>query len=263
MDLISEALIIRIKDGQAAESVDLVAAETAFTLYVNGELLVSLLCSPAELDAMAIGFLLSEGMLRDRESLLSVAVDEAGSAVAVKLKDLPAGWQQLMHKRTITSGCGQGVTFTDPRDLKSLPPRRHLVRTSPPAIRRLLQEFRTLSDLYVKTGGAHSAALADDKKILLFAEDIGRHNAVDKLLGKAFLAGIALDDKILLSSGRISGEIMTKVVRNRIPVLVSRAAPTCMSVTFAEEHGVTLIGFARGGRMNIYTHPAGVIFEKI
>ncbi len=112
----------------------------------------------------------------------------------------------------------------------------------------------------MQTGGVHSAALADRQKIHLFAEDIGRHNAVDKLIGKAFLAGIPVEDKILLSSGRISGEIMTKVIRNRIPIMISRTAPTCMSITYAEDHGITLIGFARGNRMNIYTHPQRVDF---
>ena len=114
----------------------------------------------------------------------------------------------------------------------------------------------------MKTGGVHSAALADRKNIHQFAEDIGRHNAVDKLLGKAFLASIPVEDKILLSSGRISGEIMTKVIRNRIPILISRTAPTCMSITYAEYHGVTLIGFARGNRMNIYTHPQRIYLSK-
>jgi FdhD protein len=141
-------------------------------------------------------------------------------------------------------------------------PNKSITRVNSEEIQALLKKFRSISELFMQTGGVHSAALADQKRIHLFAEDIGRHNAVDKIIGKAFLAGIPVADKILLSSGRISGEIMTKVIRNRIPIMISRTAPTCMSITYAEDHGITLIGFARGNRMNIYTHPQRVVFGE-
>jgi FdhD protein len=141
-------------------------------------------------------------------------------------------------------------------------PNKSMTRVSSEEIQALLKKFRSISELFMQTGGVHSAALADQERIHLFAEDIGRHNAVDKIIGKAFLAGIPVADKILLSSGRISGEIMTKVIRNRIPIMISRTAPTCMSITYAEDHGITLIGFARGNRMNIYTHPQRVVFGE-
>ena len=262
MDATSEILIIRVKGGREEELTDQVASETAFTLYVNGNILVSLLCSPIELDAMAIGFMLSEGILTDRDALRSVKVDEASSSVYVELKNLPENWESLFHKKTITSGCGQGVTFTDASNLRSLAQDRKPLPISSSSIKELLRKFRDMSELYVNTGGVHSAAFTDGQDIMLFAEDIGRHNAVDKLIGKAFLRGMPMADKILLSSGRISGEIMTKVVRNQIPVLISRTAPTCMSITYAEDNGVTLIGFARGDRMNIYTHPQRVVFGE-
>ena len=260
MDATSEILIVRVKGGREEELTDQVASETAFTLFVNGNVLVSLLCSPIELDAMAIGFMLSEGILTDREALRAIKVDETSSSVYVELSDLPENWDSLFHKKTITSGCGQGVTFTDASNLSPLSQRRTPLTISSSSIKELLKKFREMSELYVNTGGVHSAAFTDGKDILLFAEDIGRHNAVDKLIGKAFLRGLVMTDKILLSSGRISGEIMTKVVRNRIPVLISRTAPTCMSITYAENNGVTLIGFARGDRMNIYTHPDKIAF---
>ena len=260
MDATSEILIVRVKGGREEELTDQVASETAFTLFVNGNVLVSLLCSPIELDAMAIGFMLSEGILTDREALRAIKVDETSSSVYVELSDLPENWDSLFHKKTITSGCGQGVTFTDATNLSPLSQRRTPLTISSSSIKELLKKFREMSELYVNTGGVHSAAFTDGKDILLFAEDIGRHNAVDKLIGKAFLRGLVMTDKILLSSGRISGEIMTKVVRNRIPVLISRTAPTCMSITYAENNGVTLIGFARGDRMNIYTHPDKIAF---
>jgi len=261
MKAIHDALIMRLNGEQLDELIDQIAAEIPFALIVNDQLLVTLVCTPTELDAMAIGFLLSEGILTERESLLDIAVDEKGATVSVTLKKLPNGFDQIAQRKTITSGCGQGVTFSDGANLESLPVNQVQIKASPDYIRALLKKFRSVSDLFQKTGGIHSAALADGNEIILFAEDIGRHNAVDKLIGRAFLDNIPLDDKILLSSGRISGEIMTKVIRNKIPILVSRTAPTCMSLTYAEDHGITLIGFARVNRMNIYTHPQRISFE--
>lgn len=257
-----QAPVLRISDGVEKEIIDTIATEIAFTLKVNDQVLVSLLCSPAELEAMAVGFLLSEGIIAERESLEEVRIDEENSEVNVRLNGGPRDWSELFSKKTITSGCGQGVTFSNADTLATLP-RRPPIRMSCEQIFELLRRFGRSSELYQQTGGVHSAALATVDEIILFAEDIGRHNAVDKLIGKAFLAGIALEDKLLLSSGRISGEIMTKVIRNRIPVLITRTAPTCMSIAHAEEHGVTMVGFARGRRLNIYTHPLGLILDDV
>jgi FdhD protein len=255
METASRIPIIRVSEQNAFEFEDLVASEMALTLSVNGVYIVSLLCSPADLEAMAVGFLISEGLLAKRENLLSITVDEKTASVDVGLDNLAADWQQAFHSKTLTSGCGKGITFTSADTLKGMEPVRSSLRVQPAAILELLHTFRTASEQYRQTGGVHSAALSTEEEILLFAEDIGRHNAVDKLIGKAFLASLPLGDKMLLSSGRISGEIMTKVVRSRIPILVSRTAPTCMAVTAAEDFGITLVGFARNRRMNVYTHP--------
>ncbi len=263
MEPINEFRVIRIIGDTYSEVDDVIATETAFTLIVNGDVLVSLLCTPSELEYMAIGFLFSEGILAGKDSLKEVSVDEKSSTVRVTLDDLPDDWENIFHRKTITSGCGKGITFTDPSTLVSAKKNQNAVHLTTVGVRELLALFRNQSQLYRDTGGVHSAALADSNNILLFAEDIGRHNAVDKLIGKAIMAGIDLTDKMLLSSGRISGEIMTKVIRSKIPILITRTAPTCMSITYAENYGVTLIGFARGNRMNLYTHPLGVVFDNL
>ena len=259
MKAVHDALIMRLTGDHLEELIDQVATEIPFALMINGHLLVMLVCTPTELDAMAIGFLLSEGILIDHGSLQDLTVDEKEATVSVILKKLPNGFDEIAQRKTITSGCGKGVTFSDGASLESLPANEMRVKVTAAYIRALLKEFRSISNLFLKTGGVHSAALADKNEIFLFSEDIGRHNAVDKIIGRAFLENIPLEDKILLSSGRISSEIMTKVIRNKIPILVSRTAPTCMSLTYAEDHGITLIGFARGNRMNIYTHPQRII----
>ena len=235
--------------------IDEVASELPVRLVLNDQPLVTLLCTPTELEELAVGFLLSEGILQRRSDIARLEVSRTEPAVRVTLASLPPEWEKMFDTRAISSGCGKGVTFTNydrARDQR--------LDTSGPLlslddIQRLLAAFRNISSLYLETGGVHSAALSDGKDILLFSEDIGRHNAVDKLIGKAFLRDLDVRNKVLLTSGRVTSEITTKAGRNRFPVLVSRAAPSCMAVTYAEDMGITLIGFARGDRMNIYTWP--------
>jgi FdhD protein len=150
MEPLHEALIIRLKGNDIEEAADQVASEIGFTLNVNEKQVVTLLCTPSELDAMAIGFLLSEGILKSRESLLDVQVDEKEFIVSVTLKDLPDNIDATFNKKTITSGCGQGITYTDAESLKSLPPNRSLLQISPEKIRTILKEFRTISGLFTK-----------------------------------------------------------------------------------------------------------------
>jgi FdhD protein len=250
-----DAPILKVIGNTVEGLIDEVASELPIRLEVNNEPLVTLLCTPAELEELAVGFLLSEGILRDKSSIKKLEVNEREAVVRIELADLPADFSKLFEKRTISSGCGKGVTFTSYR----MPANRRIdvkgQLMNLDDIKRLLNTFRTISRLYIETGGVHSAALSDGKEILFFSEDIGRHNAVDKLIGKAFLQSQSVEDKILLTSGRVTSEIMTKAGRNRFPILISRAAPSCMAISYAEDMGITLIGFARGDRMNIYTWP--------
>ncbi|MFC2070328.1 formate dehydrogenase accessory sulfurtransferase FdhD [Chloroflexota bacterium] len=126
-----------------------------------------------------------------------------------------------------------------------------LVKTSD--ILSLAKEFQHRSEIYHATGGVHSAALCDTSSILLFSEDIGRHNALDKIFGECMLNDIPADDKIIVSSGRISSEMLLKVSRRQIPVIVSKSAPTDLGIKLTSDLGITLIGYVRGKRMNIYT----------
>lgn len=261
MDTVLETLLIRVRDGVVDEKIDQVVAEAVFSLIVNDTFLVSLQCTPSDLDAMAVGFLFTEKILVDPADLEQVEVSEALRQVRVVLRSKVNPEMVGREKRTRTSGCGQGITFTNLSDINGMlrPAPGFSVAVSD--ILRCMEQFRTMSRLFMITGGAHCAALARGSEVLFAAEDIGRHNAVDKLIGMSILKGVSRDAAFLLSTGRVSGEIITKTIRAGIPVLVSRAAPTCMSVTLAEEHGVTLVGFARGSRLNVYTHPQRLLFD--
>lgn len=253
-----ETPVLKVNGNNVEGVIDEVASELPIRLVLNNEPLVTLLCTPAELEELAVGFLLSEGLLRDKSAIKKLEVDEREATVRIELADLPPDFSKLFEKRTISSGCGKGVTFTSyrmPAD-KRIDVKGRLMGLDD--IRRLLGTFRTISKLYLETGGVHSAALSDGKEILLFSEDIGRHNAVDKLIGKAFLQSLSVEDKILLTSGRVTSEIVTKAGRNRFPILISRAAPSCMAISYAEDMGITLVGFARGDRMNIYSWPTRI-----
>jgi len=131
-----------------------------------------------------------------------------------------------------------------------------------PDVLSLANEFQQRSTVYRATHGVHSAALCDTKSIILFNEDIGRHNAIDKIFGKCLLEDIPMDARIVITSGRISSEILLKVARRRIPVIVSKAAPTNLGVKLAIDLGMTLIGFAKGKRMNIYAHAWRIVDGK-
>ena len=261
VDTRRDALILKVTGTAVEGLIDEVASELPIKLVLNNEQFVTLLCTPAELEELVVGFLLSEGLLQKRSSIKKIEILEQEATVRIELSDLPSDLSTLFATRTISSGCGKGVTFTNFRtDAAHRIPFTGKVM-SLGDIRRLLSTFRNISALYLETGGVHSAALSDGKDILFFSEDIGRHNAVDKLIGKAFLQSVPLEDKVLLTSGRVTSEIMTKAARNRFPVLISRAAPSCMAISYAEDMGITLIGFARGERMNIYSWPNRITME--
>ncbi len=238
--------ILRVKENSVCETDDFVAIEKRVRILVNGRHLLSLFCSPFMVREFVAGVIYNEGLISggwcaDRMSI------EYGNEITV---DVPADGTVMEGEKTITSGCAGGVSFT-----RSLPQDKLSDNTIFDffRIRDLYHEFQKKSDGYKSTGGVHSAALADNGHILVFTEDIGRHNAVDKVIGYALLENIPFPGKIMLASGRLSSEIVSKCVRCGIPVIVSRAAPTSLAVEIADAAGLTLVGFVRGERMNIYT----------
>jgi len=246
--------ITRLRQGEPEKLEDLVAAEAPVTIYLNGSELVTLLCTPEKLDFLALGFLRSEGLLTSADEVSSIRVKEEDGLVEIDLKNSTDLAEKLYGKRTITSGCGKGTLFFNVLDSLRSSPLEGKLKISPDRILALMDSLQDKAVLFRSTGGAHSAALADTEKILYFCEDIGRHNAVDKIIGESLLAGVATDDKIIISSGRLSSEILLKAAKLKIQLLVSRAAPTTLSIELAETLNITLAGFVRGKRINIYTH---------
>lgn len=247
--------VIRISEEQTKNFIDYIAEEKPVTIYLNNHEFVTLMCTPEKLDYLTLGFLRSEGLIKDREDVLLLEVDKEKGMVKVDTREPGRLAEKLFGKRTITSGCGKGSIFFNVLDSLTCKPMENRIHLSPAEAIHLMKELHQRADLFKQTGGVHSSAIAsEDKGILFFCEDIGRHNAVDKLVGECLAKDVMLEDKILLTTGRLSSEILLKSAKTGISILLSRSAPTSLSVELAKKLGVTMIGFVRGRRMNVYSH---------
>jgi FdhD protein len=239
---------------------DMVVKEVPFTIFVNDEELATLVCTPQGLEELAAGFLCSEGILSGPEDLKEITVNTNDGFIWVETNS-PAPSAGKFLKRYITTCCGKGrASFYFINDAQNLKPIEtgHL-KIEVQAVTGLSLLLEEKAVLFRSTGGAHGAALCTAGGVITHYEDIGRHNAVDKLLGHCYLKKIPLADKIIVISGRVSSEILIKAARMGVPVIISRSAPTDLAIEMAEALGVTIAGFARGNRVNIYSHPERVI----
>lgn len=261
-ELVSQVRIARYHQASGPEAFDdLVVNEKPCTIYLNGEELVTLLCSPEGLRELAVGFLAGEGFINSLSDIKSIDFVEDTSQVFIEL----VGKKEIVHKtflrRYLTTGCGKGVSFYNFSDARLCRQVEGELKITPKEILDMMRRLQDESNLHKETGGVHSAALGHNGVVVLKKEDIGRHNAIDKIFGHCLLRGISLEDKVLLVSGRVSSEIILKVIKMGIQILISRSAPTDLAVSFAQDYGVTLIGFARGHRFNVYSCPERVLFE--
>lgn len=226
-------------------------------IFAGNDEILNLLCTPTMVKELVVGFAISEHFFDNGRS--SGNSEWCSERIELMWKEdeievhLPVEVPEGIA--TMTSGCAKGLTFiSDPAE-GELPEINDDVRVRIEAILERYREFQKRSELFRDTGGVHSAALCSEDEMIVFTEDIGRHNAVDKIIGYAFLENISLRGKVLLLSGRLSSEITTKAIRSNIPIIVSRAAPTDLSVRISRDANITLIGFLRGNSMNIYSHP--------
>jgi FdhD protein len=243
--------VLKCRDGACTRVEDLVAEEKKLRISINGKEVLSLYCTPLMVRELAVGIVVTEG-IAERICTERMSITYGDEDIQV---DIPAEGEVRASGGSITSGCVGGVTF---RKKLSRAAKRDRLSIEAPALAELFSRFQKRLGLYSTTGCIHSAALSDGIDLLFFAEDIGRHNAVDKVIGYTILEGIELKGKLMLASGRLSSEIVSKCARWGIPMVVSRAAPTALALAIAEESGVTVVGFMRGSRMNVYTHTGRV-----
>jgi FdhD protein len=246
--------LVRITELDREEVEDVVVREYPLTIFLNGQELITLLCSPTNQKYLAVGFLVSEGFIISKDDIKDIVVDSQKGVVRVHTLEGKEQVADVMFKRMITSGCGRGATFYNMADAQGRVNVESQVRISAPDVFVLVREFQGHSRIFKSTGGVHSAALCDNKSIIVFSEDIGRHNAIDKVFGECILNDISTSDRIVVTSGRVSSEIVLKVNKRNIPVLISKSAPTDQGVKLARDMGITLVGFVRGKKMNVYAN---------
>jgi len=224
-----------------------VPSETEITIFVNRREFVSILCTPSKLNCLVLGFLYTEGIISGLGDVTMMRVCDEESEVDVRLSKTDF---ELPTKRRLTSGCGGGSTFT----MEGQRVESSLVAAPMDAL-SLLKQLQEQMELYPVSGGVHTSALADATKLLVVAEDIGRHNTLDKIQGECLLKGISTRDRMLLSTGRVSSEMLLKAAKMETPIVVSRHSPTSGAITLARDLGITLVGYARRSSLTVYSHP--------
>lgn len=243
--------IVRVVGGRATPVERPVIAEIALTVLVDGRELVTLMCTPWKLNCLILGFLYLEGVINSVDDVAALRVCVADRIAEVTLTR-PV---EMPKRRVLTSGCSGGTSF---RDYLEEVQRRRLDstrRVEAGQLYALMRELHAQSHFYHESRGVHTSALSDGTALLVVAEDVGRHNTLDKIKGECLLRELPTEDHILLSSGRISSEMLLKAAAMRVPIVVSRTSPTAMSVLLAEHLNIMVVGYVRPDSMNVYTHP--------
>ncbi len=237
----------RWESGQSTPVDGAVIDEGLVRIHVNGQELAPLMATPRDLDLLALGFLRSEGIIQRREDVQLVQVRPNQKCVDVWLRDLTV---ELPSRPILTSGCGGGVTFDDLSQLA--PPVASQRQVAPQQVVAGMQQLASAATLYRETRGVHTSALSDGQQLLAVAEDVGRHNTVDKLWGYCLQRDLDPAGQMLLATGRVSSEMLNKAAKMGVPVVASRTSPTSLSVRLAQEWNILLIGYVRGRSFNSY-----------
>jgi FdhD protein len=247
---------IRFHAGRLEPLETQVITESPVTLSVNGKKWLTFMCTPTDLEALAVGFLFNEGVIKRSEDLEVVEVCPSEENVDIWLKftpKVPKHWRR-------TTGCTGGATSVAYQQL------HHDLKDgallTPPQLDNLLKDLIAAQVLYHQTGGVHTSILSDGAQVLVSAEDVGRHNTLDKIAGLYLLKNIKASRKILVTTGRISSDMIQKAAQIGASVVISRTSATSLSVSLAENWGITLIGYARPGQFTIYAHPERIDLQS-
>lgn len=245
-----EIRLVEFSGKQAQANVTHVIVETPVSLTVNGQSWLTFMCTPVDLEALAVGFLFNEELIQKRQEVIDVRVCDSGDNVDVWLTHpvkKPSEWRR-------TTGCTGGITSVgDEKTASLLSNDRHSYTAE--IIYSFLWQLIEAQKLYRLSGGVHTSILIDGEQLLVTAEDIGRHNTLDKIAGYCLLNNLHPEQRVIATTGRISSEMLQKARRLETAILISRTSPTTLSIQLAEAAGITLIGYTRKNQFNVYTHP--------
>lgn len=240
---------ISYKGGRAELVEGAVIEEALVCIYVNGQELATFMCTPHRLEELALGFLRSEGFIQGLADIeLLTRSGGQGTCVDVWLRNQSF---EPPARRIITSGCGGGITFDDLSQRHA--PLNTRASITPAQVSELMKKLHLAAELYNEVRGVHTSALSDGSELLLVAQDVGRHNTIDRLWGQALQQGISTEGRILLASGRISSEMLNKAAKMKVPIVISRTSPTSLSVELGRAWHITVIGYARGNSFRVYS----------
>lgn len=236
--------------------------EYPVTLHVNDEELLTIQLTPVHLEDWTVGFLFGEGMITRSEDVEKIIIDEPHGMIWVDIKGEVKRRTQEERKRYLTSGCGKGVTFSSVQDAFSLRPVQPGLTVTQDYLVNCMRHMYKHAELYQETGGMHAAVAATSQEPLLVREDIGRHNAVDKVIGALLKMDVNPTDLLIATTGRISYEMVTKVARFGGSMVASRTAATDQAVRLAERLGLEVVGYIRGQMMQVFTEGSRVILNS-
>ena len=222
---------------------------------VNGEEFATIICSPNHLEELVLGFLASEGAILKNDELKSIQIDDSKGFAHVELTKSLGERFEYSTKRMIASCCGKSREFYFQNDAAVAKTSMSKIVLNPTQVLNMMTRLQSASKIFKQTGGLHNAAISDGDTFFEHRQDIGRHNALDKLYGYCIQRHIPVRNKVLIFSGRISSEILIKAAKIGVGVILSKSAPTTLAVTLAQDLNITAIGFIRDGNFNIYSHP--------
>jgi len=252
---------VDVSTGTTQKTTDYVAEEKPLNVFLNRTRFVTIFCSPSMLKELAVGHVVSEGIVKSMEEIERIDLKEEEGVCRIHLKPdvkLEDRLKLLQHfSRVIFSACGSQEPFQPTLGLKQI---ESTLQVKAETISNSVNRLNFIAETFVKTGGVHVAAIyRSDGTLVTFAEDVGRHNAVDKVIGSCIFKGIDLADCFLALSGRLTGDIVLKACKTGLPLVSSMAAALSSGVAIAKDAGLTLVGFVRGKRMSIYSFPERIL----
>ncbi|MED4989438.1 formate dehydrogenase accessory sulfurtransferase FdhD [Parageobacillus toebii] len=246
--------IVKYRNDHFEELDDEVAVEFPLTIVVDGQEFATMVCTPTHLEELVIGFLASEGLIRSSKEIKAISVDEHRGFAYVELVTKQSIQKEFYARRFIGSCCGKSRQFYFYNDMKTAKTVVHRTNVHVDQCFRLMRLLQERSTDFQATGGIHNAALCTPNELVIVRSDIGRHNALDKIYGYCLQHDLQLSDKLIAFSGRVSSEVLLKVSKMGIGIILSKSAPTTLALELANDLGITVVGFIRGQTFNVYTH---------
>ncbi len=246
----------RFTNGVLQDTVFSVAAEVPYTLFVNDREILSIATLPDHLEELFVGFLVSEGVLLEPGEIAECRVDHDNHVVLIEVNLPDERIERVERKGMLTSGCAGGMVFSVEHRAAAVPNRPRTMKLSSRCILDRMYELDKHHGIYRITRGVHGASLATRTETVTIREDLGRHNAVDKIVGHCFLNRIDTTDKLLVSTGRITSEVLTKASRGGFPIIISRSSVSAMAARLATQCSIDIAFYVKAGRFNYFSNGA-------